>query len=221
MRLLLIRHGIAETREDFARTGEGDDLRPLTRAGRRKMRRAARGLRELVPAIDTLLTSPLVRARQTADIVARVYGGPAPWELEALRPERPPDELLHWLRAQPGMPHEAPSGGEPRPDPRRAGGPRADDGPSGADGEGHDATDGDDRASGGHAGGDVTIALVGHDPHLPTLLTWLVTGQREAWLGLRKGGACLVEFRGPLEAGAGVIRWLVAPKVLRRLAKRR
>jgi phosphohistidine phosphatase len=172
MRLLLIRHGIAETRERFARSGEGDDRRPLTRDGRRRMRRAARGLRELVPAIDTLLTSPLVRARQTADVVARTYGRPAPTELEALRPERPPDELLHWLRRELER-------------------------------------------------GEATIALVGHDPHLSTLLTWLVTGQRESWLGLRKGGACLVEFRGLPEAGAGEIRWLAAPKVLRRLATRR
>ena len=61
MRLLLIRHAIAEEREDFARTGKDDGLRPLTDDGRKKMKQAARGLRGLVPDIDLLATSPLTR----------------------------------------------------------------------------------------------------------------------------------------------------------------
>ena len=43
MKLLLIRHAIAEEREDFARTGKDDRLRPLTDEGRKKMKQAARG----------------------------------------------------------------------------------------------------------------------------------------------------------------------------------
>jgi phosphohistidine phosphatase len=180
MRLLVIRHAIAEPRERFARTDEDDDLRPLTRKGRRRMRRAARGLRALVPALDVLATSPLVRARQTADIVARAYGGPAPQTVEALRPDR----------------------NEQRPD----------DG--GAEGEDEGVAPTTDRE-----GGETTIAVVGHDPHLPALLTWLVTGERQSWLALRKGGACLVRFERELRAGAGEIRWLAAPAVLRRIGR--
>src|SRR5262249_31041428 len=75
MKLLLIRHAIAEEREDFARTGKDDRLRPLTDEGRKRMKQAARGLLETLPEIDLLATSPLTRAAQTGAIVDSVYGG--------------------------------------------------------------------------------------------------------------------------------------------------
>src|SRR6266699_3602270 len=74
MQLLLIRHAIAEDKEAFARTGKLDTERPITDEGRKKMERAARGLPGLAEKIDLLATSPLVRARQTADLVSQAYG---------------------------------------------------------------------------------------------------------------------------------------------------
>lgn len=74
MKLLVIRHAIAEDREAYAASGHDDALRPLTEQGARKMKRGARGLRELVPAIDTLVSSPFTRAFETAEIVRREYG---------------------------------------------------------------------------------------------------------------------------------------------------
>ena len=66
----LIRHAIAEDRG--ARYPD-DSQRPLTAAGREKMEQAATGLRGLfVP--EVILTSPFVRAHQTAEIVARAAG---------------------------------------------------------------------------------------------------------------------------------------------------
>jgi len=73
MQLLLVRHAIAEDREAFARTGLSDFHRPLTTRGRARMARGAAGLRSLVPRLDVLATSPLVRAVETAEIVARAY----------------------------------------------------------------------------------------------------------------------------------------------------
>lgn len=102
MRLLLIRHAIAEEREDFARTGKDDRLRPLTDEGRKKMKQAARGLRTQVPEIDLLATSPLTRAAQTGAILDSVYGGLDVVEIEELSPETTPEELLRWLRRQKG-----------------------------------------------------------------------------------------------------------------------
>jgi len=98
MRLLLIRHAIAEEREDFARTGKDDRLRPLTDDGRKKMKQAARGLCELAPKIDLLATSPLTRAEQTGAIVDAVYGGLEVVEIEELSPESTPAAFLLWLR---------------------------------------------------------------------------------------------------------------------------
>lgn len=100
MRLLLIRHAIAEEREDFARTGKDDRLRPLSDEGRKKMKQNARGLRTVVPGIDLLATSPLTRAAQTAAIVDSVYGDLEEVEIEELAPEATPDDFLRWLRQQ-------------------------------------------------------------------------------------------------------------------------
>ena len=87
MKLLLLRHAIAEEQADFARTGKDDRLRPLTEEGRKKMKQNAKGLREIVPDIDLLATSPLTRAAQTAAIVDSVYGGLPEVEIEELSPE--------------------------------------------------------------------------------------------------------------------------------------
>ena len=73
MKLLVIRHAIAEEREDWA--PRPDSARPLTARGEERMKRAATGLRHVVPELHTLLTSPFARAAQTADIIADAYRG--------------------------------------------------------------------------------------------------------------------------------------------------
>ncbi len=100
MELLVIRHGISEDREAYAATGKDDALRPLTTEGRRKMRLAVRGLLTRVPALDLLVSSPLARARQTADIVAKAYGGTEITEIPQLKPDQTPDKFTAWLRGQ-------------------------------------------------------------------------------------------------------------------------
>ena len=99
MRLLVIRHAVAEERDAFAVTGQPDAQRPLTDDGRKKMKGAARGLKGIVPRLNVLATSPLLRAAQTAEIVSREYGGIESRTVPELSPERRPDELLGWLRS--------------------------------------------------------------------------------------------------------------------------
>jgi len=65
--LYFVRHGLAEERGD---AWPDDTKRPLTEEGMSRLRKAVRGLARIGVAIDVVLTSPLVRARQTADIVA-------------------------------------------------------------------------------------------------------------------------------------------------------
>src|SRR6476659_2719557 len=65
--LYLIRHGVAEERGD---KWPDDSKRPLSADGISSMEKAARGLARLGVRVDVLLTSPLVRTRQTAEIVA-------------------------------------------------------------------------------------------------------------------------------------------------------
>jgi phosphohistidine phosphatase len=100
MQLLVIRHAIAEDRERWAHGGSPDAERPLTDDGRRRMRRAAEGLRKVVEKLDFLATSPLVRAVETAEIIAKEYGTDIE-TVAQLAPEHAPDDLLPWLRQQP------------------------------------------------------------------------------------------------------------------------
>ena len=65
--IYLIRHGLAEERGD---SWPDDAKRPLTDEGISRMRKSVRGLSRLGVTLDVVLTSPLVRARQTAEIVA-------------------------------------------------------------------------------------------------------------------------------------------------------
>lgn len=67
MQLYLVRHAIAETRDP--RRWPDDAERPLTTDGEARFRRAAHGLRRLVPAVDVVLSSPYVRAWQTAVVL--------------------------------------------------------------------------------------------------------------------------------------------------------
>src|SRR5437773_12313724 len=86
MRLLVVRHAIAEDREAFARSHKDDSTRPLTPDGRRKMERAALGLKELVPELDVLAARPYNRAIETAEIIAATYGGPSVERVPDLAP---------------------------------------------------------------------------------------------------------------------------------------
>lgn len=101
MKVLLIRHAIAEDAEHFARQGGTDAQRPLTEAGRKKMRKGANRLRSQVEGIDVLACSQLVRARETADIIARAFGDIAIVERSDLAPDSPLDSLSAWLKQQP------------------------------------------------------------------------------------------------------------------------
>lgn len=67
MDICLMRHGIAA---DLGGKIKSDAERPLTSEGIAAIEEEARGIRKLDLQFDAILTSPLVRARQTAEIVA-------------------------------------------------------------------------------------------------------------------------------------------------------
>ena len=70
MKLLLVRHAAAVP---SGTPGVSDDERRLTPKGRAKFQTAARGLARIADRPDALLTSPLPRARETAEIAARAF----------------------------------------------------------------------------------------------------------------------------------------------------
>jgi phosphohistidine phosphatase len=68
MEIYFLRHGDAGA----SGGGKGSDAeRPLSRAGAARMEKEAAAIARMRPALDAIFTSPLVRARQTAEIAAR------------------------------------------------------------------------------------------------------------------------------------------------------
>lgn len=159
MELYFLRHGAAV---DQAPAGGSDADRPLSDEGAAEMEAEARGLERLNVRPDLLLTSPLVRAQQTATIVGRVLGVQAQ-PAEALAPGCDLARLLGLL-------------GE------------------------HSAAE--------------RVMVVGHEPDFSRLIGTLTGGSR---VQLKKGGLARVDLAA-LEQGAGVLVWLLPPRVLREVA---
>jgi len=168
MQLLVIRHATAENPATVADTGEADAARPLSKEGKRTMKRVTAGLSELVDELDVIAASPLVRAQQTAQIVAKAYNDLPVATVDALLPENEPSALVPWLQQ--------------------------------------------------HAADNV-VAIVGHEPHLGILVTWLMTGQKTSRVALKKGSACLLEFSDTVEGGSATLHWLLTPSELRRIGR--
>jgi phosphohistidine phosphatase len=81
MQLIIIRHAIAVPR---GTPGTPDEDRALTPEGEQKFREAAKGLASLAGRPDAILTSPWLRARQTAALAASAWGRLEPKETVAL-----------------------------------------------------------------------------------------------------------------------------------------
>jgi len=97
-RLYIVRHGIAV---DPGTPGYEDDQRPLTPKGERQARKVGRGMRRYGVEADRIVTSPLPRARRTAELIA------AELELEdqledadALRADQSAESIRGWLASR-------------------------------------------------------------------------------------------------------------------------
>ena len=96
MEVFLVRHAIAHERN--RKRWPDDALRPLTAAGKSKFRRAARGLAHCLPKDIVVLSSPYVRARETAAILAKALRRAKVVECTELASHESPSmtfELLH------------------------------------------------------------------------------------------------------------------------------
>jgi len=97
MKLYFLRH--AE-----ALPGEDDAARPLSLTGKKEAQSLGRFLKNVGVAFDAAFTSPLVRARQTAEIVLKICGEVSPAELdltEALQNETSQKAFDRWLKELP------------------------------------------------------------------------------------------------------------------------
>ena len=163
MDIYLVRHAVAFDPDPNQWPNDRD--RPLTPEGEKRFRRAARGLTELMPAPDAMLSSPFVRAWRTAELLEKEASWPKPVACEALEAGRTPAEVLQALQEQ----------------------------------KQSDA-----------------VALVGHEPSLHELASYLLTADtRHVQLEFRKGGVARLDLADGLRPGAAVLRWLLTPRVLR------
>jgi phosphohistidine phosphatase len=167
MQLIIIRHAIAEDPKEYALTGRPDAQRPLTDDGVDKMKKGAKGLREVVPEINLIATSPYVRAMETAKIVGAAYKSVRTVIIHELVPSERGEAFVAWLRELKGVP---------------------------------------------------VVAVVGHEPHLSGLASWLLAGQPRSMIDLKKGAALAMEFEGAPAGGSGVLLWALTPRQLRQLA---
>lgn len=92
LELYLIRHGVAAERGEAY---PDDSRRPLTPRGVARLRDEAKGLNALEVVFDVIVTSPLVRTRQTADVLAEsLQGKPAVVTSDALAPAGTPAGVI-------------------------------------------------------------------------------------------------------------------------------
>ncbi|CAN5734276.1 phosphohistidine phosphatase SixA [soil metagenome] len=163
LELYLIRHGLAAERGDDY---PDDSKRPLTGEGISDLKKEARALNALGIGFQHIITSPLVRTRQTADVLAEhLDSKPSVSTSDALTPAGAPTAVMQELAKH-----------------MRKG----------------------------------SIALVGHEPNIGELAARLI-GAR-APLEFKKGAVCRIDFEVFPPKGTGQLRWLLPPKVLRRIS---
>jgi len=164
--LYIVRHAAAYGRDPDR--WPDDSRRPLTPEGEEEFRRAARGLARIASRAHAVLSSPYLRAWQTAQILSELDSWPAPEPLPVLEPTLPPQKAALALEDYTG-----------------------------------------------------TVAVVGHRPGLHELAAYLLTGEADGIeVTIKKGGVACIRFDGAAEPGAGELRWLLTPEVLRALASR-
>lgn len=166
MEIIIIRHGMAEDREEFAKTGQPDHLRPLVLKGRKKSLKSALKLKEVVKTADVIVSSPYLRAKQTSEIVKEVFGNIPVIEVPELVPHSTASAFLKWLKMR-GRTFQR-------------------------------------------------VIVVGHEPHLSSFASWLLSGQHESFLELKKGGICLLSFESFEDLKPGVVKlgFLIPPKLI-------
>jgi phosphohistidine phosphatase len=99
MQLYIVRHGYAGQHGDP--DYPDDTVRPLTKKGRKQMRKVAKKLARRGFCPTLVATSPLVRCRQTADAICeRLNPAPETIELDSLRPGGELEQVLNWSNEQ-------------------------------------------------------------------------------------------------------------------------
>ncbi len=162
MNLYIIRHAIAV--DEGTSEYESDSERPLTDKGRKKMREIAKGLRNLGVEFDVILSSPYVRARETAEILADVFKMKKKILFsDNLIPLGNPELLITEVNEKYSVD---------------------------------------------------SMAMVGHEPHLSTLVSVLAAENAKIDVTLKKGGVCYLSADDLHHEHRATLEWLLTPGIL-------
>ena len=165
MEIYIIRHGDAW--DPTAPWITSDEMRPLTDKGRDEVALMARLLGRLGVRPDAILSSPLVRARQTAEILAEELGAGGPSESAHLAPGGLAADVLNDITA---------------------------------------------------LGRGRAVVLAGHMPGVGRLAGYLLGQEIEFGIPFRTAEICRIDLPDDaLVPGLGDLRWLIPPKVARKL----
>ncbi len=158
MEIYLLRHGIAEERSP---SGSDADRR-LTDEGREKLRRVMKRAANAGVELSLILSSPLVRAVQTAEIAAEVLKYPDKIvRVDSLTPDSSPKDVWEEIR-----------------------------------------THKDEEA----------ILLAGHEPLFSATTAYLL-GATRSMVDFRKAGLVRIDVPGFGATPAGVLQWMLTPKI--------
>lgn len=97
MKLLIVRHGIALDVHELPTELQSDIHRPLSAEGIEKMKTQALFFHRAIPKVEHIFCSTLLRAQQTAEIIAAKYKAQTAQELKHLTPESDPYDSIREL----------------------------------------------------------------------------------------------------------------------------
>ncbi len=167
MNLYIIRHAIAV--EPGTPGFEEDSQRSLTEKGVKKMRSIASGLRAFDVKLDLILSSPYLRASQTAEILAKEFNLQEKLAYsENLIPMGNPDNLIGEINEKYSVD---------------------------------------------------SLAIVGHEPTLSSLISTLLVGSPTISINMKKGGVCCLALDDLRLERSATLEWLLTPAQLIKLVE--
>jgi phosphohistidine phosphatase len=164
MDLYIFRHGKAEEKTALITSDSG---RKLTEIGIKEIETISKSMKELDIKIDYLISSPLKRAKHTADIISKDLLKRKKQFLiwDELKPETPVEETLKKI----------------------------------------------------HSLNFSSMMIVGHEPHLSSLISNIISGSTKTEISLKKGGLAHIELISNSPTLRGTLKSLMTPKQLKKL----
>lgn len=98
IKIIVVRHAVAMDREIFSVEGKPDGQRPLTQKGKREFKKFLKKTKHHLKDAEMILTSPYLRASQTAELLRKEFKSLKFLETSDLKAESNPQKLITSLK---------------------------------------------------------------------------------------------------------------------------